>query len=79
MPFQNYICWKPELVYRVMETAALQTEDYYFLATHYPAVMRRVQRGSIEGSGNTISEQDFLQEFLDPRRKHVNTQGPTYY
>lgn len=73
MSFESYICWKPEYIYRVMDTEALQTEDYYFLATHYPAVMQRVQRGSIEGSGNAISEHDFLQEFLDPKRKHVNT------
>lgn len=73
MPFENHICWKPELIHAVMDTEALQTDDHYFLATHYPAEMRRVQRGSLEGSGRTIRERDLLKEFLNPERRHVNT------
>ncbi|MFC2034890.1 protein DpdH [Chloroflexota bacterium] len=73
MPLNNYSCWKNEYIYRVMDTEALQPENHYFLATHHPSAMQKVQRGSIEGSGNPISENDLLNEFLDPVQKHVNT------
>jgi len=69
-PFKNQVCWDKEVINSVMDTEALQTKEYYFLATHHPAVMQRVFRGHAEGAREVITEQVFLREFLDSSKKH---------
>src|SRR4051794_7206319 len=70
MSFDKVVCWNPELIHRVIDTEALQGEDHFFLATHYPVLMRRhVADGS---GGALLSQEQFRHEFLDSRRVHTH-------
>ena len=62
------VCWKRTLVPHVMNTEALQLQPQYFLATHTPMQMHRVDEQRV---GKLIDQQEFRELFLDPSREHV--------
>ncbi len=66
MTFQNYLCWKPEIVHEVINPDAEAVPEEIFLAIHtdYPLLI------SDQGSAlMTMSAYNFLhQHFLDERR-----------
>jgi len=63
MTFQNFVCWRPEQVQRVMNVEATQPPDYVFLATHHPIAMKREEL--IKGESEIrYSEKEFLRDFL---------------
>ena len=63
--FENFVCWHPDRVARVMDTEALQTPAEVFLATHSPLPMFR---GDLTGA-DTLREYDegrLLADLLAP-------------
>ena len=66
MPFQNYICWRKELIKEVLDVDALQSNEKFFLATHHPIIMRDVK------NGNLIDENEFLEKFLNKDESHLH-------
>ena len=63
MTFQNYICWNPKQVQKVMNVEATQSEDHIFLATHHPLQMKRSQLTKRDSYTRT-SEEEVLKDFL---------------
>jgi energy-coupling factor transporter ATP-binding protein EcfA2 len=63
MTFQNFVCWHPEQVQRIMNIEATQSPDHVFLATHHPIAIKRKEL--IKGESEIrYSEEEFLRDFL---------------
>lgn len=63
MIFSKYVCWRPEMLRKVMDVEATQPEDHIFLATHSPIKMYR--QGLTEAQSKVAyDEEQFLQDFL---------------
>ncbi|MBE9111423.1 hypothetical protein IQ273_18625 [Nodosilinea sp. LEGE 07298] len=63
MTFSKYVCWKPEMIRKVMDVEATQPEDHIFLATHSPVKMYR--QSLIEAKSNVrYDEEALLTDFL---------------
>lgn len=72
MRFQNYLCWNPEWVERVMNTEALQPPVPVFLAVHHPVKMFRttyasLYQGRVEEALTPYTERNLLDELLRPK------------
>lgn len=64
MTFSKYVCWKPEIVCKVMDVEATQPEDHIFLATHHPTKMYR-QNLTETQSRIPYDEESLLKDFLE--------------
>lgn len=66
MEFRNFICWKPDVLGRVLDTEALEVSDEIFLATHHPIKLYR--QGLLQSNTPPVvyDEDDFLRDFLRP-------------
>jgi hypothetical protein len=63
MTFQNFVCWKLDMIRQVMNVEATQTANHLFLATHHPIAMYR--QDSIKAlSQKEYDELQFIQDFL---------------
>jgi energy-coupling factor transporter ATP-binding protein EcfA2 len=63
MTFQNYVCWNPKQLQKVMNVEATQSEDHIFLATHHPLQMKRSEL--IRGDSFAVTtEEEILKDFL---------------
>ncbi|MEA5506975.1 protein DpdH [Halotia wernerae UHCC 0503] len=63
MTFQNFVCWKLDMIGQVMNIDATQTANHLFLATHHPIAMYR--QDSIKAlSQSEYDEAQFLKDFL---------------
>ena len=65
--FKNFVCWDPAAAGAVMDTEALRVPDGVFLATHHPIRMAR-QGLTASDAATVYSQEEFLDEFLDPER-----------
>lgn len=63
MTFSKYVCWKPEMIRKVMDVEATQPKDHIFLATHSPIKMYR-QSLTEAKSKVEYNEERFLEDFL---------------
>lgn len=66
MSFEGFVCWNPDLIQRVMNTEALQTENAVFLATHHPVRMYRQSLKQVDAR-EEYDQSRFLKDFLGPR------------
>ena len=73
MPFVNYLCWNPRRAAELLNAEAEQLSPEFFAATHSPVSARRMvytppipggDRGGALSSGETITEQQILTEFM---------------
>lgn len=64
MTFSKYVCWRPEMVRKVMDVEATQPDDHIFLATHHPIKMYR-QPLTATQSKVPYDEEKFLKDFLE--------------
>lgn len=63
MTFKNFVCWKPNMIRRVMDVEATQPPNHLFLATHHPVAMYRQEL--IKASSRIeYDEEKFLRDFL---------------
>ncbi|MBW4558090.1 MAG: hypothetical protein KME59_19580 [Trichormus sp. ATA11-4-KO1] len=63
MTFKNFVCWKPNMIRRVMDVEATQPPNHLFLATHHPVAMYRQEL--IKASSRVeYDEEKFLRDFL---------------
>jgi hypothetical protein len=64
MTFTKHVCWKPEMLHKVMNVEAIQSEEHIFLATHSP--MKMYRQDSIDG-GEKIeyTEESFFRDFIE--------------
>jgi len=70
--FQNFVCWDPEWVERVMNTEALQPPVPVFLAVHHPVKMFRttyasLYQGRVEDALTPYTERKLLEELFRPK------------
>lgn len=74
MQLAGYCCWDPQRVHVVMNADAEHVPDELFLAVHteYPVTLvdPKVSSGS-DDSKRRITAREFLEQFLDPARPHV--------
>jgi len=63
MTFQNFVCWKLDMIRQVMNVEATQSSNHLFLATHHPIAMYR-QDSLRASSQREYDEAKFLQDFL---------------
>lgn len=75
MSFENHVCWQTDRIYTVLNTDAEHVSTDVFLAVHTetPLTMldaRVVNRGG-EMARWRMAPRDFLEQFLDPGRNHV--------
>lgn len=73
MAFKKHVCWDPALLRKVIDKEALQTDEHFFLATHHPITMSRVDKFDGERVFGSYTEREFLEEFLLPSKRHVNS------
>jgi hypothetical protein len=66
MAFRNFVCWKPDVLGRVLDTEALEVSDEIFLATHYPIKLYRQDFLQSNTPPVVYDEDDFLRDFLRP-------------
>lgn len=63
--FDRVVCWRLEDTREILDIEATRSSDAVFMATHSPVAMRRQERHDRDAS-TTYSEDDFLNDFLDP-------------
>jgi hypothetical protein len=66
MGFRNFVCWKPDVLGRVLDTEALEVPDEIFLATHHPIKLYRQDLLQSNTLPVVYDEEDFLRDFLRP-------------
>src|SRR5262245_54804394 len=76
MAFQRHRCWQKDRVYTVMNPDAESVSDEVFLAVHsdHPLTLMDPNLASRQDGTSTrwrIEPSEFLQDFLDPDRHHV--------
>lgn len=67
---QNYLCWKPEEVYNVINTEAEATPNEVFRAVHTPYDLC-LRGGGEQAPLERLSPHDFIERFLQPSRRHM--------
>lgn len=66
MEFRNFVCWKPDVLGRVLDTEALEVSDEIFLATHHPTKLYRQDIFQASTAPLAYNEEDLLRDFLQP-------------
>jgi hypothetical protein len=68
--FEQISCWRGEDTREILDVEATRSSDAVFLATHHPVPMRRFEDHDAPGADRPYSQEQFLEDFLDPEESY---------
>jgi len=67
---ERVACWRGRDTREILDVEATRSSDAVFLATHHPVPMRRFEDFDSPGTERSYSQEQFLEDFLDPEESY---------